>query len=402
MNDEQLLIQTLQGWFTPAKEGEPPIERVTVYRPRFRQITGSVLGALILQQIWFYSSKSGGKPFYKFLEPCKKHPRYQPGDSWTEHLGCSAEEFHTALDKFAQKVVHGTKKGDAYLNNLVIYWTNSDRMTFYHLNLGRFAYAIREAYADVLLTKPDLSAYLETWGPTVTRQADNPRLSEDEGSSDYLYSESTPESTAERLSRPPASGVTGSQEKEVPPASSSSFVWDSSKQSHSLGEDGLNNYHNEYESPPQLEQNKITGNDLTTLDNLLISYSARQKVYITKAERRKLSVSPRSYLNQNIGESTDYPGPYEVMNSPLAAEFKKWLKNLAETMYNQRNKTKPSMSHLLNAVVDYNRADGWGNWMRDNELMPKTNTYVGMPIRRRGMADWDDEDPVGSYRRMFR
>jgi hypothetical protein len=67
------------------------------YVRELRQISGSILGALIMQQLdyWFEKYPEG---FYKFLEPCE-HALYKAGSSLTEELACSADEFRTAFDR---------------------------------------------------------------------------------------------------------------------------------------------------------------------------------------------------------------------------------------------------------------------------------------------------------------
>jgi hypothetical protein len=59
----------------------------------------SVVACILMQQLdyWFEKYPQG---FYKFLEqPATNHPAYKAGDSWTEELGISADEFRTAFDQ---------------------------------------------------------------------------------------------------------------------------------------------------------------------------------------------------------------------------------------------------------------------------------------------------------------
>jgi len=68
------------------------------YIKEIRPVTGSISGAILMQQLewWFHHSK--GSKFYKFLEPPEKENRYyKEGDSWTEELGFSDDEFRTAF-----------------------------------------------------------------------------------------------------------------------------------------------------------------------------------------------------------------------------------------------------------------------------------------------------------------
>lgn len=54
-----------------------------------------------MQQLdyWFENHPEG---FYKFLLP-SDHPAYKNGDSWTEELGMSKDEFRTAFDKIGHR-----------------------------------------------------------------------------------------------------------------------------------------------------------------------------------------------------------------------------------------------------------------------------------------------------------
>lgn len=71
--------------------------RIIPYNPEFRKLplVKSVNAALVLQQLDFWFDKH--TEFYKFLEPAPDNWSYTEGDSWTEELGFSAEEFTTAF-----------------------------------------------------------------------------------------------------------------------------------------------------------------------------------------------------------------------------------------------------------------------------------------------------------------
>jgi hypothetical protein len=62
------------------------------------QLTHSIVGALLMQQLDFYF-KSSPNGFYKFQKPAPNHPAYKPGDSWCEELWASPDEFRNAFDK---------------------------------------------------------------------------------------------------------------------------------------------------------------------------------------------------------------------------------------------------------------------------------------------------------------
>ncbi len=57
----------------------------------------SVTASILMQQLDYWFNIQGKESFYKFLEPCDNQHAYKPGDSWTEELGMSADEFKTAF-----------------------------------------------------------------------------------------------------------------------------------------------------------------------------------------------------------------------------------------------------------------------------------------------------------------
>jgi hypothetical protein len=67
------------------------------YIKQLRQLTDSVTAAILMQQL-DYRFNTQPEGFYKFLEPCDNE-YYREGDSWTEELGFSEEEFRGAFDK---------------------------------------------------------------------------------------------------------------------------------------------------------------------------------------------------------------------------------------------------------------------------------------------------------------
>src|SRR5690606_25392508 len=76
--------------------------RVIPYRPILYALTGDVPSAILLSQILHYWHVMGCKTFWKFQVP-SSHPRYRPGDSWTEELGFSQRVFSRALQRIATR-----------------------------------------------------------------------------------------------------------------------------------------------------------------------------------------------------------------------------------------------------------------------------------------------------------
>jgi hypothetical protein len=130
------------------------------YRPKLCMLTGSVLSAILLQQIVYRWSNNKREPFYKFSAPCS-HKLYQLGDSWQEELAFSRYEFESALNNISTKITKGTKKASILAvsqpkfddrgkctnaKSLVIHWTDSDRVSWYQLNETLFTNAIKQHY----------------------------------------------------------------------------------------------------------------------------------------------------------------------------------------------------------------------------------------------------------------
>lgn len=158
---------TLNQNQSQVKKSLPPIlqayaneRKAIAYRPEFAKMTGSVLGAILLQQILYRFDHGDCDKFYKFSQPCK-HKLYKEGDSWTEELAFSRTELATALKKIGTKSVAGTNKSElmavtmpdfddkGYLKNsaqLVVYWTDKNRVTWYWLNTVLLGNAINQHY----------------------------------------------------------------------------------------------------------------------------------------------------------------------------------------------------------------------------------------------------------------
>lgn len=136
---------------------------LVLYHPILKQLTGDTNAAILLRQILFYAKLKEGQPFFKFVEPCD-HPLYRIGDSWTESLSFSRDEYYSAIKKIGTYVKRQAR--DNVLNEthpmfgptpdkrcrdkkvmlnsakLVAYWRESDRVTRYAVNLALLYNAI--------------------------------------------------------------------------------------------------------------------------------------------------------------------------------------------------------------------------------------------------------------------
>jgi hypothetical protein len=113
------------------------ITRETIpYVKQIRPLTGSVAATILMQQLdyWFAKYPDG---FYKFLEPCD-HPSYKSGDSWTEELGFSKDEFRTAFKQIGIQHKSKTKfatSSDPFQGKFYCsYFDRTKGQVFYHRN----------------------------------------------------------------------------------------------------------------------------------------------------------------------------------------------------------------------------------------------------------------------------
>lgn len=187
--DYQIQAQTIieRGQAINESQAKDQYGSIPYKRHYTKIVGGNPAAAILLQQInywWYIQSR---KPFYKFKEPCS-HSWYKDGDSWTEELAFSRSVFDTALKAIGAKVTKGQSKSELLNHNLVIYWTDANRVTWYQLNEKLFAAYTHLAYNNPeLLGKVGKSLYLDKDG--------NLLYTSKEGLTLYLYSEITTEIT---------------------------------------------------------------------------------------------------------------------------------------------------------------------------------------------------------------
>lgn len=135
------------------------------YYPELGRFFDSICAAVLLKQIDYMFSANGDNPFHVFKEPCENE-RYVKGNSWTEILGISKNEFNSALVKIgAIKVTKGVSLTEAKKQNLVVYWTDKNRLTWYWLNIEKYnelletAFIIKDEKTD-LLCKAEKRIYI--------------------------------------------------------------------------------------------------------------------------------------------------------------------------------------------------------------------------------------------------
>lgn len=96
--------------------------------------------ALLILGLEYWFDRTGSEHFYKFLEPCT-NTAYRPGDSWTEELGLSREEFVSAFDRVAIRyksktaLMEAIAAGDPFNGKLYLSYTQRNTgHTFYMRN----------------------------------------------------------------------------------------------------------------------------------------------------------------------------------------------------------------------------------------------------------------------------
>ena len=107
------------------------------YIKELRNIAGSVTASILMQQLDYWFDKTNCNPFYKFKSQCENE-HYKSGDSFTEELGFSIEEFTNAFVKIGVSYKSKTEfenatdkfQGMFYCS----YFDRKEGLTFYFRN----------------------------------------------------------------------------------------------------------------------------------------------------------------------------------------------------------------------------------------------------------------------------
>jgi len=154
------------------------------YRKKLNKITGKVTATILLQQAMYWDIKKDGK-FFKFIAPCT-HDWYKENDSWLEELGFTRSEFNTAIKKIGYKRGKNKNKIENEEDAYVIYYTDSDRVTYWFINWEKLNYDLLKVYHPDLIGKS-----------RITKSKGNDELLRDKEKQDYPITESTTETTTE-------------------------------------------------------------------------------------------------------------------------------------------------------------------------------------------------------------
>ncbi|MBP5971580.1 hypothetical protein HW132_02205 [Brasilonema sp. CT11] len=169
------------------------------YHKELRNITGSVLSAILMQQLEFRFDGTGDG-FYKFMQPCQ-HKAYREGDSWEEELNFSVGEFRTAFDRIGirykskREYSVALAKGEVFgEDNKYMYCSYHDKikgLTFYFRNHQKVAEQVE------VLTHGEPIYVTKQKKSTEMKNPDSRKLKivsyVAEESSDHLYTENTSE-----------------------------------------------------------------------------------------------------------------------------------------------------------------------------------------------------------------
>lgn len=172
--------------------------------------------AILMQQMEYWFDRAGDG-FYKFLNPCE-HQAYREGDSWTEELAFSPQEWRTAFNSIGIKYKDKTsfdKESDPFQGRYYCAYTNKrDGLTYYFRN-----HALVDAELETIGTspKPKTKVLISGDRETGSREIQNLDLQEiqkldlprSRNLISHLYTEITPEITPE-----PTHAQTRAREKE--------------------------------------------------------------------------------------------------------------------------------------------------------------------------------------------
>ena len=107
--------------------------RTFAARSAIVDLTGSLQSAIFLSKVAYWWFANGRKPFYKFNAPCS-HDLCRAGDTWLDELPFGRDAFERARSRVAVKVTTGTSKKEVRATGIILYWTDSNRVTWYELN----------------------------------------------------------------------------------------------------------------------------------------------------------------------------------------------------------------------------------------------------------------------------
>lgn len=121
-------------------------EDIVFYRPKLKEITGSITSAILLQKILYLWDENNGEPFFKFKEPCA-HELYEPGKSWVEELGFTRDEFDTALKKIGIRLTRKQIEERVEHDKAVEYKKGQNNITYYSINVKNLSNMLMEIYS---------------------------------------------------------------------------------------------------------------------------------------------------------------------------------------------------------------------------------------------------------------
>jgi hypothetical protein len=178
---------------------------------KWSEALGSMIAALILQQIWYWWKVSEEKAFYKFRSPCH---RAKPGDTWEEELGISPYEFDSSVKLISTRLKKGDSKNmvlevtqpifdekGKMLNaqNLVVRYLTHDGTPFYHLNFAlfsNFVIALEERSTSLIRQPQDQDQEIAI--PMVSKNLEKHRVSK-KPENNHRLQQRLPENTEDKL-----------------------------------------------------------------------------------------------------------------------------------------------------------------------------------------------------------
>lgn len=179
-----------------------------IYRRAIPQLK-SCSSAVLMTQLEYWFAVKEGQAFYKYLSPCPDQKDYKEGDSWTEELAFSKDEFRTAFKNIG--ISYNSKKAfkessDKFQGNLYCsYYDRIERKTFYFRNHELVDGILDRIHGEVKVSDTSReSQFLEQnkanaykSGIPISRTKQSQRLEVENPNFDYIDTEITTKITTE-------------------------------------------------------------------------------------------------------------------------------------------------------------------------------------------------------------
>lgn len=121
------------------------------YRKELRELCGSIPATILFGQLLYWFRIKEYEEFYKFISPATGHAKYKPGDSWTEELRFSYDEFALAFSKIGFRCKTKKEYTDGGVPPDAMFYSYTDKiqgMTYWGINVELTTKKLEECYAS--------------------------------------------------------------------------------------------------------------------------------------------------------------------------------------------------------------------------------------------------------------